>query len=238
MKEIPLEDGLVVLVDDEDFERAISIKWRPQLRTHVVYAEGRVNGKNTSLHRVIMNAAPRQLIDHKNRDGLDCRKENLRFATHTQNHANSIKRINTASAFKGVTWDKRNNIWVALITCEKRLYTLGRYADQSEAAMVYDSAARLLFGEFARTNFQSGETMTMNELETACWRAGKRKRSSQFRGVSRRTYSQKWQAGIKVRGVYFHIGVFPDEVEAAKAYDLAAEKMLGAKARLNFKRTA
>ncbi len=57
---------------------------------------------------------PPQAIDHKNRDGLDNRRENLRFATAQQNACNLTKRQGTTSKYKGVYWYNRTSQWVAI----------------------------------------------------------------------------------------------------------------------------
>ena len=56
--------------------------------------------------------------------------------------------------------------------------------------------------------------------------------SSRFVGVSR--CGKKWRAGIIWRGEYFHLGLFEDEVEAAKARDRKAYELHGPYACLNF----
>jgi hypothetical protein len=88
---------------------------------------------------------------YANRDGLDCRRENLRAATSTQNHANTTKRRNNSSGFKGVFWHRRLSKWFAQITCNGKQRHLGCFADKESAADAYARAARELFGEFART---------------------------------------------------------------------------------------
>ncbi len=61
---------------------------------------------------------------------------------------------------------------------------------------------------------------------------GPRGGSSQFVGVLR--HKDKWEAGIRYRGEYFYLGLFDDEVEAAKARDRKAYELHGQCAYLNF----
>lgn len=68
-----------------------------------------------------------------------------------QNRANSIKRANHRSPFKGVTWHRRG--WYSQIVSNGKHYYLGTFLTQFEAARAYDIAAKALHGEFARTNF-------------------------------------------------------------------------------------
>jgi len=58
--------------------------------------------------------------------------------------------------------------------------------------------------------------------------------SSQFRGVTWSKAGMKWQAGIKVQGKSIHLGLFRDEFDAARAYDIAALEAFGEFASLNF----
>jgi hypothetical protein len=62
------------------------------------------------------------------------------------------KRNNTSSSFKGVCWDKNHNRWVAYIDNAGRK-NLGSFEDEVQAALAYDRAAKLQFGEFAKVNF-------------------------------------------------------------------------------------
>ncbi len=62
--------------------------------------------------------------------------------------------------------------------------------------------------------------------------------SSQYKGVSRRKDTNKWQAAIHHNGKDIHLGYFDDEIEAAKTYDAAAKKYRGRFAVLNFEETA
>jgi len=58
--------------------------------------------------------------------------------------------------------------------------------------------------------------------------------SSRFRGVSYDTRAGKWRAQIWFPETHMHIGYFPDEVEAARAYDRKAVELFGQDAKLNF----
>jgi hypothetical protein len=59
--------------------------------------------------------------------------------------------------------------------------------------------------------------------------------SSRYKGVCRRTGETKWTAAIRKDGRSYQIGMFADEVDAARAYDAAAREMFGEFARVNFR---
>ncbi len=91
------------------------------------------------------------IVDHKNRNGLDNRKANLRVATRMQNTWNSINGINRGfSKYKGVR--KHHNKWRAVIEYSGKKVHLGCFAGEIEAAGAYDAAARKYHGEFAVLN--------------------------------------------------------------------------------------
>jgi hypothetical protein len=58
--------------------------------------------------------------------------------------------------------------------------------------------------------------------------------TSRFKGVSLENYTGKWRAGISAHGKFYSLGRYYDEVAAAEAYDLAAKKLFGEHAWLNF----
>jgi hypothetical protein len=89
------------------------------------------------------------LIDHKNRDSLDDRIENLREATHSQNHFNCGPPANNTSGYKGVTRSSGCKSWVAQMNVDGRHYYLGSFPTAEEASAAYQEAARNMRPEFA-----------------------------------------------------------------------------------------
>lgn len=152
-KQIPLTQGKFALVDDDDYERVSQHRWcaKKDHKTHYATRCVYLPGKETtqSLHRFILNAPPKTQIDHINGNGLDCRKENLRYCNHQQNCVNRFGL--SKKHYKGIR--KSKNRWTASICVMGRQMYLGSFASQELAARVYDRAARKYFGEFAKTNF-------------------------------------------------------------------------------------
>lgn len=162
MKTIKLTQNKIALVDDDDFERLSKFKWCAYRAGNTWYAQ-RYNGprKTMLMHREVFNV--KSCIDHKNGNGLDNRKENLRVATTSQNARNKIKNKQRngkpcSSIFKGVSIHRPSGKWQAHINNGDGQKYLGLFTTQKDAAKVYDTNAYNLFGDFASLNFPK-ETM-------------------------------------------------------------------------------
>jgi hypothetical protein len=163
VKGIPLRNrrglDLVALVDDEDYERVARFRWNPLRRrlggyyaTRAVYGperlpSGKLKKHTIYLHRFVMNAPPDREVDHRDLDGLNCVRSNMRLATPRQNRANTPGLSRDGRVYKGVRRESRH--WGA--TCDGRY--VGTFRTAEEAARAYDAAARRAFGEFAWTNY-------------------------------------------------------------------------------------
>lgn len=156
MKEIQLTQGKVTLVDDEDYKHLNQWKWYAHKGTKTFYVVRytNINGKQEIIymHRIIMNTLNNQEVDHKDHNGLNNQKYNLRNCTKTQNQANKKKRINCSSKYKGVCWHNFAQKWQSLIKINYTQKHLGYYASELEAALAYNKVAKELFGDFALLN--------------------------------------------------------------------------------------
>lgn len=162
MTKIPLTMGLVALIDDEDAERVMAFKWtaaasparKGKCYAYRMQRDAAKKQRAILLHRFIMNAPSGLDVDHKDNDGLNCQKSNMRLATRSQNNQNMIP--HGASGFKGVylhSAHQRKKRFQAKIKIDQKDISLGYYATAEEAARAYDKKAAVLFGEFARLNF-------------------------------------------------------------------------------------
>ena len=153
VKEITLTQGKVTVVDDEDYGWLSKWKWCAVNGHNGFHAESRVGGKHVYIHRLIMDAQPGQQVDHRDHDGLNNTRCNLRLCTNAENARNQRKRPGCSSPLKGVTrTGRRQNPWMAQITLNRANIYLGCYSTQEAAAKAYDVAAVKYHGEFALLN--------------------------------------------------------------------------------------
>jgi hypothetical protein len=105
------------------------------------------------MHRLILDAPKGVQVDHRDRDGLNNRRSNLRSASAAQQKQNNGVYKNSASGLKGVFPNPTGKYkWRVQITVEGRKLSLGRFSNIDEAARAYNDAAIRYFGEFACLN--------------------------------------------------------------------------------------
>ena len=161
MAVIKLNGGFVALVDDDDEERVNEYNWNVQRAGRTHYARTVIGRYIVSLHRYVVRAKPRLIIDHINGDGLDNRKCNLRSVTVSQNQMNArkpIRRKGTTSIYRGVSFKPEKAYrrpWRVRVYVKGRRIDVGCYADEEGAARAYDESAKQYFGEYARLNFNN-----------------------------------------------------------------------------------
>lgn len=154
MKQIPLSKGAFALIDNDMYDELMAVSWSLNNSGYAIHwFSDPKTGKRRGLlmHRYIMDAPSHLQVDHIDRNRLNNTRKNLRFATKSQNQANKDIQINNTSNYKGVVWNR--NKWEARIGYQHRRISLGRFDNPELAAMHYDAASKMLFGEFAGLNF-------------------------------------------------------------------------------------
>ena len=161
MKKIPLTQGKFALIDDEDFEHLSQWKWSALLRrdSHgdcwYAIRFAKVNevadSKGILMHRVIAKAIKGTLVDHKNGNGLDNRRRNLRKVTTQQNAMNTKRTRKNTSGHVGVYWNSKRQCWNAHIAPNGKKIVLGEFSNVNDAISERKKAETKYFGEFART---------------------------------------------------------------------------------------
>lgn len=153
MKYIELSNGMKARVSNADYERLAQHSWTAQKRaTGDFHAARYVNNKYVYMHQAIKKAKVGFQIDHKDGNGLNNVRSNLRYANKQQNQWNR-GRTWGSSSYKGVSWHIQTYKWRAYIqTPAKKMKHLGLFHDEWEAAKAYNRAAAEMFGRFARFN--------------------------------------------------------------------------------------
>lgn len=158
MKRINLNKGSFVWVDNDDFDFLNQWEWRASYpRGGHVYAirSEYKTGKHVviSMHRVITNCPDGMVVDHKDRNGLNNRKTNLRICTRSQNACNRRKNIKTSTTkYLGIYYNSKIRKWCAAVGSQGKVHNLGKFKTQKEAAKCYNEGAIKFHGEFARLN--------------------------------------------------------------------------------------
>ena len=197
----------------------------------------RVKKKNDTvgIHQILMNPPKGMEVDHKNHNGLDNRRQNLRIATKQQNMFN-LPKTNLTTGFRGVT--KKGSLFTARVSSEKERLYLGVFNTAEEAALAYDIKAKELQGEFAILNFPNkfdeiypDRRPTYPEKRPTI-RSGK----TGYYGVSERVRRKtgKFEVSIKKDSSRIFIGSFNTAKDAALAYDFEARKLNDDSILLNF----
>jgi hypothetical protein len=157
MKAVSVSDSYWAFVDDADYATVAAHRWRFKTGGRNRYAVATINGREVSMHRLIMNAAKGTIVDHIDGDGLNNQRHNLRFCTLAENFRNAGRRDTPGrtSRYKGV-WRVKEpccRCWRSGITANRVYQNIGSFGTEEEAARAYDATAQVLHGAFARLNF-------------------------------------------------------------------------------------
>jgi hypothetical protein len=138
-----------VLFDKEDFEKVDVCKWNIQIDNR----DGRVYIRNSTnygfLHRYLMTNEKFDfnkqdiIVDHINRDTLNCKKSNLRIVNNSLNQKNKSTQKNNTSGIPGVRYMTSINSWCCRWTdFEKkrhtRTFSVLKYGDNEAKQMAIE----------------------------------------------------------------------------------------------------
>lgn len=155
---VPLTQGQTALVDESD-AWVLDYKWYAQRQRGGNFYAGRgvyENGRRFRtewLHVQVLGVKTGRIIDHRNGNTLDCRRENLRYATQSQNRVNSRKRADAGCRYLGVYFDKRRDRYIGKCCRDYKSYSTAYFTTAETAARARDELQVQLHGEFAKLNF-------------------------------------------------------------------------------------
>lgn len=159
MKKIKLSKNKYALVDDDDFGKFSGFKWHLTNHSNRGFTEYIIRRvrledgrrKTIYLHREIMAAPTDKFVDHKNGDGFDNRKQNLRICSPAENNRNQSLKRNNTSGFKGVDWVELKKKWRARIGVGGKRIMIGYFNSKLEAIEKYCESSKIYHGEFSKT---------------------------------------------------------------------------------------
>lgn len=150
---IPLTQGYWATIDVADVHLVEGLSWTPIVRKHTVYVyrkSSSPNPRTVLLHRLVMGDPAGMRVDHRDGDGLNNTRKNLRIATSAQNNRNQRMTERNTSGFKGVSWHKRDQKWRACIHVNNRYVHLGNFSKIEDARDAYANASAEMHQEFGR----------------------------------------------------------------------------------------
>lgn len=144
----------VTTVSPEDYLWAIGCSWC------VVggYAHGSYLGKRTYLHRLVMQkqnvsvgSLDQVCVDHIDGNKLNNTRQNLRWASISENQRNKRKHKNNTSGYTGVHFTKKDQRWKAVIRdTNGTVIYLGSFKDKEEAIKKRKEAEEIYFTDFQK----------------------------------------------------------------------------------------
>jgi len=148
--------GNSAIVDDDDYEYLSGWKWHGAFREpNLIYASRVQNDRLFLMHIEILGKRENLEIDHKDGNGLNNQRDNLRHCTHAENQRNRRVGSNNTSGFRGVYLDKQTNKWIAKIKMNGKIRRVRGFNTPEDASKKYNQLAQEWFGEYARLNPES-----------------------------------------------------------------------------------
>jgi hypothetical protein len=147
-------------IDVADYDLVKEHRWyasKGSSKTFYARAPVRGSDKQVLMHVLLEGKG----TDHRDQNGTNNRRENLRPASDAENTRNRDIFKNNTSGFKGV-YPEGTKFYV-LIMKDGKHYRLGRFATALEATRAYNKAAKELHGEFAVLNELPEDDLIFNQ---------------------------------------------------------------------------
>lgn len=242
LKKIPLPRGKSAVVDSDIYEEASKFRWCQHSGGYVQRWVRRPDGrlKSIFLHKLITGAKKGQMVKFRDENKLNLLRENLIVCTKAEFSHMNTKHVSN-SRYRGVFWKNQGDStdsstkgkYIATIIYGGKPFYIGTFKKEKHAALAYDFYSRKFYKDKACVNFPK-ESITEEELMALKKR--EKKTTSIYRGVSFHEQAGMWRARIIHEEETVELGLYTDEISAAKAYDKAARKLKGQDAKVNFPR--
>jgi len=141
--------GKPIFIDDEDYAWLDGFHWNCR-STGCVFTS--TEGVDKPIANFLLTVPLGHMVDHKDLNGHNNQKSNLRIATKAQNSYNRGPNCNSESGIKGVFYCKQTGKWRVQVRKGDIRRNVGRFTTLEEAKEAYNKAARELHGEFAYQN--------------------------------------------------------------------------------------
>lgn len=153
---IQLTKGYVSYIDIIDADLA-QFNWCVQEYPSTKrYAVRKTRDRSFGLHQLILERIlgsdiPENIMtDHRDNDGLNNRRDNLRLASRSENQRNRPTCKNSNTGLKGASIVTHRNCYQSVICIDGKRKFLGYFSTAEEAHQAYCEAAVKYYGEFAR----------------------------------------------------------------------------------------
>ena len=135
--------------DLEDFELIRKYSWYEYVNLETDYHSLRTIDNNTRKSILMSTLLGYKGYDHIDRNPLNNRRNNFRYATSKQNARNRSLMKNNTSGVTGVVWNKEYQAWTANICVDYNRIYLGTFKDKDDAIRARLMAEKEYFKEFA-----------------------------------------------------------------------------------------
>ena len=152
-------DGVEFYFDLEDYDKIKNYCWCLSKTTNSIVARISGQNKNISLHQLVMDSyykGHKVQVDHIYHNRRDNRESKLRVCTNGENQRNKDKPITNTSGHIGVSYSKRDNLWHAYISKDRKRRSAW-FHSYEEAVRWREEQAEQLFGEFNYKKEESNE---------------------------------------------------------------------------------
>jgi len=156
MRQIPLSQNKIAILDDDDFDRFSQYHWCYRGERNggegyaIRHAKDGKKKRTEYLHRAIMNPAPGLEVIFLNYDRLDCRRENLRIVSKQEARRHHRVRRDSDSGMKGVRFNPDGGSWSALTFRDGHCRSIGTFSNKGEASWAYEQEMKRENPDFAK----------------------------------------------------------------------------------------